>query len=137
MAHGIEARLPFLDRQFSDFCQRQPHDFFFNQAWTKWPMREPSHSNLPESVRRNSSKIGFAAPDFEWLNGPLNKWVINEAQRALVAFPEIFDDICLSKLLEAAGRSSAEINSQDMFALFRIAVFSAWAKRFGLTEIAD
>jgi asparagine synthase (glutamine-hydrolysing) len=70
MAHGLEVRAPFLDRDLAEFALRLPSDF-------KAPRRGPGKRLLRALARStygpamaSAAKQGFSIPVHEWLRGP-------------------------------------------------------------------
>lgn len=68
MAHGIEARVPFLDFDMVDYCFSMHDSFKINEGWTKYIMREAMSGVLPEKIRWRKDKIGFWTPHKLWMD---------------------------------------------------------------------
>lgn len=68
MAHGIEARVPFLDRDLIAFAMAVPAEEKLRGPLTKGLMREAVAGLIPEAVRL-APKRGFGAPVDRWLRG--------------------------------------------------------------------
>ena len=61
MAHSVEGRLPFLDRQFAEFAASIPLDMKINKGCEKYILREVSKDVvIPQVYRRQ--KHPFSAP---------------------------------------------------------------------------
>jgi asparagine synthase (glutamine-hydrolysing) len=69
MAHGVEARCPYLDRDVFPFAWNLPDDLKVNASEDKRVLREVARQLLPGSVA-NRPKQGFSAPVASWLRGP-------------------------------------------------------------------
>lgn len=67
MAHGIEARLPFLDHPLVEFLATVPADIKFQNGELKRFLKLISNDFLPLSIRERKDKMGFPVP--------LNLWV--------------------------------------------------------------
>jgi len=87
MAHGLEARVPFLDNDFVDFAMRVPVAMKLgdsgrrSQGRSSGPardgkllLREMMSPAVPDSVVK-ASKQGFSAPDASWFRGPSIEYV--------------------------------------------------------------
>ena len=74
MAFSRESRLPFLDYDLIDFCISLPDDFFFNDGWQKYILRETTKAYVPDSIRWRADKVGYAAPLDIWMRGALKQW---------------------------------------------------------------
>jgi asparagine synthase (glutamine-hydrolysing) len=70
MAHSLEARVPYLDHAFVEFCARLPARMKLRDGQTKWLLKRLALRHLPESVVHRR-KQGFVMPVAAWLNGPL------------------------------------------------------------------
>jgi asparagine synthase (glutamine-hydrolysing) len=70
MAHGLEARPPFLDEDVVALARRVPTRDKVRGAVGKWILREASRSALPPSIL-DRGKHGFSVPLAAWLRGPL------------------------------------------------------------------
>jgi asparagine synthase (glutamine-hydrolysing) len=68
MAHAIEARVPMLDYELASFVVNCPVSLKLREGWTKWILRQALAGTLPEPVRWRKSKLGFAAPQKDWLH---------------------------------------------------------------------
>jgi asparagine synthase (glutamine-hydrolysing) len=71
MAHGLEIRVPFLDRRLIEWVQRLPGEVRFPRGQRpKWLLRAAVADLLcPELLNR--PKTGFALPLRRWMVGPL------------------------------------------------------------------
>lgn len=74
MASSVEARFPFLDYDFVDWCLALPEDVLVRDGWLKWILRKAIEPDLPRSVTWRVDKVGFQAPQDIWLRGPLKEW---------------------------------------------------------------
>jgi asparagine synthase (glutamine-hydrolysing) len=66
MAHGLETRAPFLDRDLAEFALSLPSRFKVNGRESKVLLRSASARYLPSAVR-SRRKQGFGAPYGIWL----------------------------------------------------------------------
>ena len=71
MAHGLEARVPYLDREIVEYVERLPQHFKVRYGNRKWAHRQVCRKFLPaESLRRK--KRGFAANVVDdWFRGAM------------------------------------------------------------------
>ncbi len=69
MAHGVEARVPFLARAMVDFALSIPSAEKLAGTGTKALLREAFADTLPPNVL-TAPKRGFGAPVGRWLRGP-------------------------------------------------------------------
>lgn len=70
MAHGVEARAPFLDQKLIEAVIGMDSKYLLN----KKPLRELLKNKLPMPISKtisNRKKHGFEVPTVKWLKGPL------------------------------------------------------------------
>jgi asparagine synthase (glutamine-hydrolysing) len=67
MAHGIEARLPFLDYRLVEFNLGLPPEYKIYNGMTKFILREAMHGVLPDKISRRVDKLGFVTPEEIWM----------------------------------------------------------------------
>jgi len=60
MAHGLELRVPFVDKEIVEYVERLPANFKVRNGARKWLHRQVCRSFLPESIVRRP-KRGFAS----------------------------------------------------------------------------
>jgi asparagine synthase (glutamine-hydrolysing) len=70
MAHGLEARSPFLDHEFMEFAATIPVGMKLRRWRTKAILKYAMSDRLPKDVLHRS-KMGFGAPLDRWLRGDL------------------------------------------------------------------
>ena len=67
MAHSLELRVPFLDKEVAGLAETLPDRFKWRGGETKYLLREAFKSILPESTRTRK-KLGFPVPIAAWLD---------------------------------------------------------------------
>jgi asparagine synthase (glutamine-hydrolysing) len=72
MAHGLEARCPFLDHELVDFIARLPLRWKIRGSQTKVLLKQVAARYLPSSIVHRG-KHGFETPILSWLRGPLRE----------------------------------------------------------------
>jgi asparagine synthase (glutamine-hydrolysing) len=70
MAFGLEARVPYLDRDLIEFMLPLPLKYKVSGGATKKLFRKVAARYLPESILKRP-KHGFGSPAAEWLRGKL------------------------------------------------------------------
>jgi asparagine synthase (glutamine-hydrolysing) len=66
MAHGVEARVPFLDHRLVSYALTLPLESRIQGPWNKHALREGSRGRIPEIVRTRVDKMGFPTPTGKW-----------------------------------------------------------------------
>ena len=72
MAHGIEIRVPFLDKEFVELCMQIAPAVKYNANQPKQLLVDSFKAALPAAIW-NRPKMGFTFPFAEWLGN--NEWV--------------------------------------------------------------
>jgi asparagine synthase (glutamine-hydrolysing) len=67
MAHGVEARVPFLDHPLVEFAATIPADIKFKNGELKRLLRMVFSDRLPQAIRERKDKMGFPVPLNLWL----------------------------------------------------------------------
>ncbi len=75
MAHGLEARVPLLDRDLVEFAATIPAGIKFPGGRMKHVLKTFAAAHLPEEVMLRRDKMGFPVPLREWFSGPLREFV--------------------------------------------------------------
>ena len=72
MAHGLEIRVPYLDREVVEYVQRLPADFKVRNGSRKWLHKKVCHDFLPKEIIKRK-KRGFAVNVVdEWFQASVN-----------------------------------------------------------------
>jgi asparagine synthase (glutamine-hydrolysing) len=72
MAHGLELRVPYLDKDIVEYVERLPADFKVRNGSQKWLHREVCQTCLPDSILRRP-KRGFAVNVVDdWFRGAID-----------------------------------------------------------------
>lgn len=77
MAHGVEARVPFLDHPLVEFVATIPADIKFRNGELKRLLKAVFSNHLPSAIRDRKDKMGFPVPLNLWLkkNGPARELI--------------------------------------------------------------
>lgn len=67
MAFSIESRVPFISKDIVEFCLSLPVSLRINKGYTKAVLREAIKGIVPEDIRLRVDKLGFPAPEVDWL----------------------------------------------------------------------
>jgi asparagine synthase (glutamine-hydrolysing) len=72
MAHGLEVRVPYLDRELVEYVERLPASFKVRNGSQKWLHRQVCQKFLPQSIlRRKKRGFGVNVVD-DWFRGAVN-----------------------------------------------------------------
>ncbi len=67
MAHGVEARVPFLDHPLVEFAATIPANIKFKNGELKRLLKATFSNRLPHAIRERKDKMGFPVPLNLWL----------------------------------------------------------------------
>jgi asparagine synthase (glutamine-hydrolysing) len=127
MAHGVEARLPFLDYRLVEFCLGLPEDYKLSDGWTKRVMREGLRGRLPERVRTRRDKLGFATAEEVWMREQHRDAFLGLVDEAIEA---------AGGILTPAARTKAQRmlagDTPFNFSVWRFISFGRWLRRFNV-----
>ena len=122
MAHGVEARLPFMDYRLVSLAFRVPADRKMQGVWNKALLRSSLRGRIPDSVRNRVEKMGFPTSLHTWVTGvlaePLRDILASRAarERGIYKVDEML------RLLQNGHR----IEPRDALRLFHVAEFELW-----------
>jgi asparagine synthase (glutamine-hydrolysing) len=84
MAHGVEVRLPFLNKELVQFVFSLPSSLKMQNGFTKNILRKTMQDKLPDKVLWNPNKIGFEPPQKSWMENKQVQEMIQDAKGKLV-----------------------------------------------------
>ena len=128
MAHSLELRVPFLDKQVMTFAEGIPTRFRIQGTDTKVVMRHASNKTLPDEWA-NRPKKGFPVPIRYWLREKKYYDLVKEYFTSDYA-AVFFDTDALMKLLDDHFHEKAS-NQRKIWTVF---TFLVWYKRFFVDE---
>lgn len=124
MAHGLELRVPFVDREIVEYVERLPANLKVRNGSRKWLHRQVCRAFLPESIVKRP-KRGFAGNVVDdWFRGAIDgrmaETLVDNGSRIYQylrpqAVRELFEQ-------HAAGRND------NHKVLFSLAVFEEWLR---------
>ncbi len=121
MFHSVEARQPFADDlPLIEFMFQQASVYKIHNKQTKYLLRQSLKGIVPEEIRLRKDKLGFSAPESQWLFQ-----LKNVLREYLTDDLSLFFDV--KKLKENWDQYFNHPNPQ----LWRIINFAVWKKVFG------
>lgn len=85
MAHGVEVRLPFLNKDLVEFLFSLPSNLKIHNGELKYILRQLMTEKLPTQVVKRKDKVGFEPPQLQWMNSNRMKEFVFAARQKLVA----------------------------------------------------
>jgi asparagine synthase (glutamine-hydrolysing) len=130
MAFSLEARVPLLDHRVVELGVSLPDHLKVQRGWSKYAMREAARSELPDLIRRRTTKLGFAAPDRAWLGTELRPQITALIEEHLQV--ERFVDV--PALRRWYGSAASRVaNTETYLGLFRVVALEMWMRAFAVT----
>jgi len=124
MAHSLELRVPFLDKEVMALASRLPERYRVNRRNTKYALRQAALANLPEEWA-NREKVGFPVP--------IRYWFREEKYYALVR--EMFESEIAQKFFHVPQLMrylNDHYEGRHNYAryIWTVYVFLVWYKKF-------
>ena len=124
MAHSLEVRVPFLDKEVFEVARKIPTKFKVNDQNTKFAMRQAAHRYLPDMVAEKK-KLGFPVPTRIWLREDKYYQIVKDAFTSRAA-EKYFNVKELVKLLDR-HKAGKEDNSRKIWTVY---MFLVWYKEY-------
>jgi asparagine synthase (glutamine-hydrolysing) len=125
MAVGVEARVPFLDRDLVELASRIPDRLRQHGSEGKWVLKKAMEGTLPHDVIYRP-KTGFGVPLRAWLRGPLRARAHELLGRSAVVRRGLFDPAVTTRML-------AEFDSgrgDHAYGLLSLMCIELWCRRY-------
>ncbi len=129
MAHGIEARVPFLDHNLVEFSigLGESHKIVYGD--TKRVLRRAMAGMLPPAVANRRDKLGFATPEQTWFRGPLRQAIEAGVEDTLARFPGLLHSQNTRRLTQQMLTGDRPLD----FTTWRIVNVGIWGRVFDVT----
>ena len=124
MAHSLEVRVPFLDKEVFEVARKIPTKYKVNDQNTKFAMRQAAHKYLPDMVAEKK-KLGFPVPTRIWLREDKYYQIVKDAFTGPAA-KKYFNTGELMKLLDR-HKAGKEDNSRKIWTVY---MFLVWYKEY-------
>jgi asparagine synthase (glutamine-hydrolysing) len=124
MAHGLELRVPFLDKEIVEYVERLPANLKVRKGSRKWLHRQVCQSYLPEAVLKRP-KRGFAVNVVdEWFRGAMGNKMTETLRDSGSKLYQYLRPNAVREIFEqhASGRQD---NHKILFSLI---VFEEWLR---------
>ena len=77
MAHGLESRVPLIDRKIVELAAKVPANIKFKNGEMKYLFKKIVKPFLPKKVYNRKDKMGFPTPINDWFKGELKEFVLD------------------------------------------------------------
>lgn len=120
MAHSLELRVPFLDKEMLNIALRIPSEYRVTKEQTKVALRKAAIRELPEQTA-NRRKLGFPSPLAQWLKEDAYFQMVKD-QFLTEAANHFFEQNELLALLEE-HRQEGHSNMQKIWSVYSFLVW--------------
>lgn len=124
MAHSLETRVPFLDRNVWEVASKLPQSYKVGEGATKRALRAAAKKKIPEKVA-NKKKLGFPVPIRVWLKEDRYYNRVKETLTGETA-KQFFNTEYLVKLLDQHKAGKYD-NSRKIWTVY---VFILWYQMY-------
>ncbi len=114
MAHGVEARLPFMDYRLVSLAFSLSEDWKIKGWANKYILRDAMRGKIPESVRSRPDKMGFPTPQSNWFSDTLYAPITSLLSRQATRQRGIYNVDRILGALESHRAGTCDISS-DLF----------------------
>ena len=129
MAHGVEARVPFLDHRLVEFAIGLGDRHKIVGGDTKRVLRRAMNGILPEKIRNRRDKLGFTTPEETWFRGPLREAVLSGIEHTVERYPGLLN----ARGVRAHAADMLEGRRPVDFSLWRIINLGIWGRLFAVS----
>lgn len=124
MAHSLELRTPFVDKDVFEVARHIPSEYKISHGTTKYILRKAVKGLVPDHVLERS-KLGFPVPIRVWLRAEMYEWARDIIKKSQT--DKYFDKDYFLNLLEEHRRKRKD-NSRK---LWTILTFMVWYQVYG------
>lgn len=109
MAHGLESRVPLVDRKVVELAATMPADIKFQDGTLKMALVNAMKKELPAAILNRKDKMGFPVPLNDWLQGELRDFVQDLFRSQKVASRPYFNQQAILKGLDGEGQFGRKV----------------------------
>ena len=130
LAHGLEVRVPYLDKEVVEFAERLPARFKVRLGQRKWLHRRVCEKFLPPGIlARKKRGFGVNVVD-QWFHGSMSSKLASDLLDGNSLIFEFLKPQAVNSLLE--GHRSGRRDNHKM--LFSLVVLEEWLRANAATE---
>jgi asparagine synthase (glutamine-hydrolysing) len=126
MANSVESRLPFLDFELVTYMLKIPSGYIIRDGESKAVMRSAIEKLLPSEIRNRHSKLGFAAPEEDWIRNNADR--VRKDLEKIIDLSHGFINKNILHLFDAIIKKDKTYDP----CIFRVISFGAWLECFDI-----
>ncbi len=123
MAHSLELRVPFLDKELFELARRIPASYRLQNGTTKYVFRKAMEGIVPDFIL-NRPKLGFPVPLRDWMKEPIGDRILETIRSRDMA--EWFDIDAAERLMKAHRAGEGDY-ARHLWILY---VFALWQQTY-------
>jgi len=124
MAHSLEVRVPYLDKEIVEYVERLPANFKVRNGSQKWLHRQVCQTLLPSAVSKRK-KRGFAVNVVDgWFRGVLG----NKMEQILLDRESLIYQYLRPSAVREMFEQHRSGQSDNHKVLFSLVVFEEWIR---------
>jgi asparagine synthase (glutamine-hydrolysing) len=125
MAHGLEVRVPFLDKKIVEFAARIPFEYKIKGLTSKYILKKTFARYLPKEILKQR-KQGFTIPISAWLRNDLGNMAFKILMSRSLEKRDLFKKKQLRWMLEEHRSGRQELGHR----IWSLVVFEIWARLY-------
>jgi asparagine synthase (glutamine-hydrolysing) len=125
MAHGLEVRVPFLDREIVEFAARIPFEYKIKGLTSKYILKKTFSRYLPKEIFKQR-KQGFTIPISAWLRDDLGNMAFKILMSKSLEKRDLFEKKQLHWMIEEHRSGKQELGHR----IWSLVVFEVWARLY-------
>ncbi|MFA9456982.1 asparagine synthase (glutamine-hydrolyzing) [Halalkalibacter sp. AB-rgal2] len=132
MAHSVELRVPFLDKQVFDVARQIQTKYKISHHTTKYILRDAMKEIIPEHIFMRR-KLGFPVPIRYWLKNEWYGWVLHLVKKSETDY--LFEKDVIIRMLELHRKGEGDFSRK----LWAVIVFMVWHQLYveGVEAFSD
>ncbi|GIP31159.1 asparagine synthase (glutamine-hydrolyzing) [Paenibacillus sp. J2TS4] len=127
MAHSLELRVPFLDKELFELARRIPANYRLAQGTTKYIFRKAMEGIIPDFIL-NRPKLGFPVPMRDWLKGGRGGAVLEQVKASGIGD---YVDLAAVEQMAVKHRQGAGDYARRLWVIY---VFALWHTTYMLEQ---
>lgn len=125
MAHGLESRVPLVDRDVLEFSATLPPTYKIQKGKLKYILREIAGKHYSREYLYRT-KQGFGFPMARWFRGELRAFISQTMEQSEVVKAGIFDGEFVNRIISEHGSGRVDHN----FRIWMILNIEVWYRMF-------